>query len=173
MHKYTYKQPLAIDTTPKTSVYNEEGNVVYTFQRHYSNGLKKFADRLMDYRYFLRYDVYDPNDQLVFMCKKVSKKGRVYYEATDYLHEQKYMIAYDKWKELIPDLMITDGNKTIKIDKEIEDWSRFVYNEKEIARWKAEVADEFTIQLEIEEDSPIQHVAFFIAISQCTLFIGA
>lgn len=173
MHTYTYKQPIAIDITPMTSVLNEEGIVTYKFQRYYSNGLKKFADKLWDYRYFLHYNVYDTNDQLVFMCKKVSRKGRVYYEAVDYLHERKYMIAYDKWKELIPDLMITDGNMTIMIDKEMDDWSRFMHNDQEIARWKAEVGEEFSLQLEIKEDSPITNAAFFIAISQCALFIGA
>lgn len=175
MQIYTYKQPISIETTPMTSVYNDNGAVAYTFQRHYSNGVKRFFDKLlMDFRYFLRYHVYDTNDQLIFMCKKISRKGRVYYEAVDYVQQEKYMVAYDTWKELIPDLMITDGKTQIKIHKEMQDWSRFTINDIEIARWKAEViSDEFKIQLEIAEDSPIQHAAFFIAISQCALFIGA
>lgn len=172
MHKYTYSQPISIALTPMTLVLNCEGAVVYKFQRYYSNKLKKFVDKLMDYRYFLRYDVYDLDNQLIFTCKKVSRKGRVYYEAEDLLQHRKYIVSYDKWKELIPDLLISDGNMKIQIVKEMEGWTRFKYNDKEIARWKAEVVDEFIIELEIEEDSPVQNAAFFIAISQCALFIG-
>lgn len=172
MHKFTYTQPISIETTPLTTVCNGEGIASYKFQRHYSNGLKKFVDKLMDYRYFLRYDVYDLDNQLIFTCKKVSRKGRVYYEAEDLMQHRKYIVSYDKWKELIPDLLISDGNMEVQIVKEMEGWTRFTYNDKEIARWKAEVGDEFIIELEIEEDSPVQNVAFFIAISQCVLFIG-
>lgn len=173
MQKYTYQQPVSIELTPMTSVYNEQGIVVHTFQRHYSSGIKKFFDKLMDFRYFLRYNVYDTNEQLVFICKKVIRKGRVHFEAVDCLHAKKYIISYDKWRELIPDLVITDGNMHIKIDKEMDDWSRFMHNDQEIARWKAELGEDFSIQLEIAKDSPIQDIAFFIAISQCALFIGA
>ncbi|WP_391118173.1 hypothetical protein [Psychrobacillus sp. L3] len=172
MHTYTYNQPNSIDITPMISVYNHEGVVSVEFERYYSNKLKKFVDKLMDYRYFLRYNVYNINKELIFTCKKVSKKGRVYYEANDLVQQHTYIVAYDKWKELIPDLMITDGSLQIKLQKEMEGWSRFTYNDKEIARWKAELNEGFSVQLEIEEDSPIQNVAFFIAISQCALFVG-
>ncbi|WP_144510776.1 hypothetical protein [Bacillus sp. FJAT-22090] len=172
MYTYTYKQPISLEEIPITSVYNSENAISYKFQRCYSNNLKRFFDKLMDYRYFLRYDVYDMEDHPIFTCKKVSRKGRVYYEAFDYLQQKKFMVAYDKWKELIPDLMITDGDLHIQIQKDMEDWSRFIYNNKEIARWKANMEGEFLIQLEIEEDSPIQNAGFFIGISQCVLFIG-
>ena len=172
MYKYTYTQPISLETTPITPVYNEESILAYKFQRHYSSGIKKYIDKLMDYRYFLQYDVYDLEDQLVFTCKKVSRKGSIYFEAYDYLTKEKYMVAYDKWKELIPDLIITKGNLQIHIQKEMEDWSRFICDGKEIAKWKADMDGEFLIQLEIAEDSPIQHPAFFIGISQCVLFIG-
>lgn len=172
MRTYRYKQPLSIELTPMTSVYNE-GIVYLTFQRFYSSKLTKFIDKLMDYRYFLNYHVYNTNNELIFTCKKVSRKGRVYYEAKDLVQLQTYIVAYDKWKELIPDLMITNGSLDIKIHKEMEGWSRFTYDNKEIARWKADLNDEFSVQLEIEEDSPIQNAAFFVAIGQCALFVGA
>ncbi|MEI4770662.1 hypothetical protein WAX74_13585 [Psychrobacillus sp. FJAT-51614] len=172
MQKYTYKHPNAIDTTTVIAVYNDTGEITHSFQRYYSNRLKKLLDKAMDYRYFLYYNVFDVEETLVFTCKKISKKGRVYYEAIDHLQENKFIVAYDKWKELIPDLTITDGHIHIQLHKEMENWSRFTHNEKEIARWRAEIGDQFTIFLEIEEDSPIQNVAFFIAISQCALFIG-
>ncbi|SES30779.1 hypothetical protein [Psychrobacillus sp. OK032] len=172
MYKYTYTQPTSLEATPMTVVYHEESITAYRFQRRYANGFTRLVDKLMDYRYFLQYDVYDHEDQLVFTCKKVSRKGRVYYEAYDNLQKEKYMVAYDKWKELIPDLFISNGNLQINIQKEMEGWSRFIYNDKEIARWRADLEGEFLIQLEIAEDSPIQHAAFFIGISQCVLFIG-
>jgi len=170
---YTYEQPIDIEETPKTSVYNEKGEIVCSFQRYYSNGVKKRLDKIMDYRYFLWYNIYDSDEQLVFKCKKVSRKGKVYFEAYDYTEDKKYIIAYDRWKELVPDLLISDGKIQIKIDKELEDWSKFVYNDNEIARWKAHLDEVFTIQLEVAENSPVQNVAFFIAISQCALFIGS
>ncbi|SDN47330.1 hypothetical protein SAMN05518871_105223 [Psychrobacillus sp. OK028] len=173
MAYYTYEQPINIEETPKTSVYNEKGEIVYTFKRYYSNGLKKRLDKLMDYRYFLWYNVYNTNDELVFMCKKVSRKGKVYFEAFDYIDQKKYLVAYDKWKELVPDLLITDGHLQIKLDKEMEDWSKFIYNEKEIARWKATLDNVFQMKLEVIDHSPVKNVAFFIAISQCALYIGS
>ena len=173
MANYTYEQPVNIAETPKTHVYNEDGEIVYTFQRYYSNGIKKRLDKIMDYRYFLWYNVYDANDKLVCMCKKLSRKGRVYFEVYDYTNEKKYLVAYDKWKELVPDLLISDGNLQIKLDKEMEDWSKFIYNDREIAKWKADLDEVFKIQLEVNENSPINNVAFFIAISQCALFIGS
>lgn len=170
---YTYEQPIDIEETPKTSVYNEKGEIVYIFQRYYSNGLKKRLDKIMDYRYFLWYNVYDTNGELKCMCKKVSRKGKVYFEAFDYTEEKKYIVAYDKWKELVPDLLITDGNLQIELDKEIEGWSKFVYNDDEIARWKASLDKVFKIQLEVNDNTPVNNAAFFIAISQCALFIGS
>ena len=127
----------------------------------------------MDYRYFLWYNVYDTNDQLVFMCKKISRKGKVYFEAFDKIEQKKYLVAYDKWKELVPDLLITDGNWQIRLDKEIEDWFRFVYNDSEIAKWTATLDEVFKIQLVVNDNSPVNNAAFFIAISQCALFIGS
>lgn len=170
---YSYEQPIDIEETPKTSVYNEKGEIVYTFQRYYSNRFKKRLDKVMDYRYFLWYNVYDTNGQLIFMCKKISRKGKVYFEAFDKIEHKKYIVAYDKWKELVPDLLITDGNIQIRIDKEMEDWSKFVYNDKEVARWKANLDGVFKIQLEVKDNSPVNNAAFFIAICQCALFIGS
>ena len=170
---YTYEQPINIEETPKTPVYNDKGEVIYTFQRYYSNGLKKRLDKIMDYRYFLWYNVYDINNELICMCKKVSRKGKVYFEAFDYIDQKKYIVAYDKWKELVPDLLISDGDIQIKLDKEMDDWSKFVYMDSEIAKWKADLDEVFKIQLEVNDNSPISNVAFFIAISQCTLFIGS
>ena len=116
MANYTYEQPVNIAKNSKTPVYNERGEVVYIFQRYYSNGLKKRLDKIMDYRYFLIYNVYDTNENLICMCKKLSRKGRVYFEVFDYINEKSYLVAYDKWKELVPDLLISDGNVQIKLD---------------------------------------------------------
>lgn len=76
MANYTYEQPIDIEETPKTSVYNENGEIVYIFQRYYSNGLKKRLDKIMDYRYFLWYNVYDTNGELKCMCKKYLAKEK-------------------------------------------------------------------------------------------------
>lgn len=173
MTTFHYTQPLAIDITPKTTVYKKDGSKICTFQRFYSNNLKRFLDRAMDYRYFLRYDIYDLSDQIIFTCKKVSKKGRIFYQAFDYETKESYTITYDKWKELVADLLIIGKNINIVIKKELEDWTTYHWEGKEIARWRAEVGEEFLVELEIFEESPIQNPAFFIAISQCALYIGS
>ena len=173
MPTYHYTQPLEIEITPKTTVYKEDGKEICTFQRYYSNKLKWFLDRAMEYRYFLRYDIYDLNDQVIFTCKKVSKKGRVFFQAFDYETKEHFTITYDKWKELVADLLILGKDLNIVIEKELEDWTSYVWEGREIARWRARVEGEFLIELEIHEESPIQNPAFFVAISQCALYIGS
>ncbi|MBK3495148.1 hypothetical protein JFL43_09825 [Viridibacillus sp. YIM B01967] len=173
MQRYTYLHPNSIETTPKITVMDEAGQAVYTFQRHYSNGLKRMIDKVMDYRYFLRYDVLDVQEQPLFTCKKVTRKGKVFYEAQDVIESKKYMLAYDGWKSMIPDLVITDGQMKMMLHKEMEGWSRFAVDGVDVARWQAVSGEEFTMELEIEDHSPIQNPSFFIAISQCVLFIGA
>lgn len=171
---FTYTQPAAIESTEIVKVLNEKGEVSSTVQRVYSNALKKIFDRTMDYRYFVRFDVSDIDGRPLFTCKKVSRRGRVYFKGKDIVTGKDYMIAYDGWKIMIPDLLITDGEQTIKIAKEMEDWSVFTLDEQPIARWKATFHETyFEIELQIEESSPIQHEAFFIAIGQAVLFVGA
>lgn len=70
MQRYTYLHPNSIETTPKITVADESGQAVFTFQRHYSNSLKRILDKVMDYRYFLRYDVFDMQDEPLFTCKR-------------------------------------------------------------------------------------------------------
>lgn len=171
---FTYKLPAAIESTEIVEVLNEEGVVSSTVQRVYSNALKKVFDRTMDYRYFVRFDATSVDGRPLFTCKKISRRGRVYFKGKDLVTGKEYMIAYDGWKIMIPDLLITDGEQTIKIAKEMEDWSVFTLDEQPIARWKATFHESyFNIELQIEESSPIQHEAFFIAIGQAVLFIGA
>ena len=173
MPTYHYTQPWEGEGTQKTTVYNEEGKEVCTFQRYYSNRLKRFLDRAMEYRYFLRYDIYDLNDQIIFTCKKISKKGRVFFQAFNHETKEQYTITYDKWKELVADLLILGKDFNIVIEKELDEWTSYVWEGKVIARWKAKVEDKFLMELEIYEDSPIQNPAFFVAISQCALYIGS
>ena len=106
--------------------------------------------------------------------KKMSRRGRVHFRGKDFVTGKDYMIAYDGWQIMIPDLIITDGEQKITLNKEMEDWSVFLLNEQPIARWQAVFRDTyFDITLQIEETSPIQHEAFFIAIGQAVLFVGA
>ena len=171
---FTYKQPVTIESTQVVEIVNEEGVVTSTVQRIYSNGLKKAFDRTMDYRYFVQFDVCALEGQRLFTCKKVSRRGRVYFKGKDFVTGKDYMIAYDGWQIMIPDLIITDGQQKIILNKEMEDWSVFTCNEQPIARWQAIFRETyFDITLQIEATSPIQHEAFFIAIGQAVLFVGA
>ncbi|WP_291758706.1 tubby C-terminal domain-like protein [Lysinibacillus sp. UBA5990] len=174
MKTYTYKQPMEIDSTEVVSILNELGETSSTVQRVYSNALKKAFDKTMDFRYFVRFDVHDHHGRPLFTCKKVSRRGRVHFRGKDLVTGKDYMIAYDGWQIMIPDLLITDGEHQIKLSKEMEDWSIFTWNEEPIARWQATFCEtHFDITLEIEDNSPIQHEAFFIAIGQAVLFVGA
>ncbi|MGN4127933.1 hypothetical protein ACMGD3_23455 [Lysinibacillus sphaericus] len=174
MKTFTYTQPVAIESTEVIQILNEAGAVSSTVQRIYSNGLKKAFDRTMDYRYFVRFDASDVDGQPLFTCKKMSRRGRVHFQGKDFVTGKDYMIAYDGWQIMIPDLIITNGEQKITLNKEMEDWSVFSLNEQPIARWQAVFRDTyFEITLQIEETSPIQHEAFFIAIGQAVLFVGA
>ena len=174
MKTYTYKQPMEIDSTEVVSILNESGETSSTVQRIYSNALKKAFDKTMDFRYFVRFDVQDHTGQPLFTCKQVSRRGRVHFRGKDFVTGKDYMIAYDGWQIMIPDLVITDGEQQIKLSKEREDWSIFTWNEEPIARWQATFCEtHFDITLQIEDNSPIQHEAFFIAIGQAVLFVGA
>ncbi|MET4562619.1 hypothetical protein ABIA69_003810 [Lysinibacillus parviboronicapiens] len=174
MKTFTYTQPVAIESTEVIHVLNGAGEVSSTVQRIYTNGLKKAFDRTMDYRYFVRFDASDVDGQPLFTCKKMSRRGRVHFRGKDFVTGKDYMIAYDGWQIMIPDLIITDGEQKITLNKEMEDWSVFLLNEQPIARWQAVFRDTyFDITLQIEETSPIQHEAFFIAIGQAVLFVGA
>ncbi|QPQ31165.1 tubby C-terminal domain-like protein [Lysinibacillus sp. JNUCC 51] len=174
MKSYTYKQPAAIESTETIAIKNEAGEISSTVQRVYSNGLKKAFDRTMDYRYFVRFDVSDVNGQPLFTCKKMSRRGRVHFKGKDFVSGKEYMIAYDGWQIMIPDLIITDGVQKITLNKEMEDWSVFSLDDQPIARWQAIFQETyFEITLQIEDNSPIQHEAFFIAIGQAVLFVGA
>lgn len=129
---------------------------------------------MMDYRYFVQFDVSTVDGQRLFTCKKVSRRGRVHFKGKDFVTGKDYMIAYDGWQIMIPDLIITDGQQKIMLNKEMEGWSVFTLNEQPIARWQAVYQEtHFDITLEIEATSPIQHEAFFIAIGQAVLFVGA
>ncbi|MEG0260304.1 MAG: hypothetical protein RR595_11240 [Lysinibacillus sp.] len=173
MKTFTYKQAIAIERTEQVPIHNEDGQVTASVQRVYSHFLKKAFDRSMDYRYFVQYDVCDNDGHVLFSCKKVSRRGRVHYRGKDLVENKNYMIAYDGWQIMIPDLIITDGDQKIHLNKEMEDWSTFSIEEAPVARWKAVYKEtHFDIVLQIEESSPIQSEAFFIAIAQCVLFIG-
>lgn len=174
MKTFTYKQPAAIESTEIVEVLDDKGKVSSTVQRVYSNVFKKIFDRSMDYRYFVRFDVTSTDGRPLFTCKKVSRRGRVYFKGKDLGTGKDYMIAYDGWKIMIPDLIIMDGERKIMLNKEMEDWSVFKIDEQPIARWKAIFREtHFDIELQIEDTSPIQQEAFFIAIGQAVLFVGA
>lgn len=174
MKSYTYIQPEAIEYTGQVPIMDEQGRTVSYSRRVYSHRLKKTFDRLFDYRYFLSYEAVDEDAETVlFRVKKISRRGKVWFVGWDLLANQRYMISYENWRIGIPTLFISDGQMKIQVEKEMEEWSRFLLNGETIARWQANYKEgQFHMTLVIEDNSPIQHPAFFIAISQATLFVG-
>ena len=175
MKTYSYELTTQLNSTEDIHVF-EEGKHVYTINRVYDNGLKKLVDGYFDYRYFLKYVVKNTTGEPVFMCKKVQRKGRLWFEATDYRTNEQYMINYENWRIGVPELFIKGEGLDMKIDKEMEDWSNFLIEETIVARWLPvynEEAQTFTITLEQLQENLKQDAAFFLAIAQATLFIGA
>lgn len=175
MKTYTYCHPEAIEYTGDVPILDGTGQVIAYSRRIYDNFLKKTFDEMFDFRYFLKYDVLDTSGEKLFTVKKISRRGKLWFEGIEPTTKVKYIISYENWRIGIPTLYITDKKIKIQLEKELEDWSRFLLNQEEIARWKAEYRDvegEFHMTLQINENSPIQQPQFFIAICQATLFVG-
>ena len=85
MKIYQYTHPQQIESTNKHAVIDESGEVVCYVQRQYSNGLKKLVHSVFEYRYFLQYDVKNNNGSKIFSCKKVARKGRMWFEGMDFI----------------------------------------------------------------------------------------
>jgi len=173
MRSYYYVHPNTIKETPILEVQNEQNENVFTCQRVYSNALKRAFDQLLENKYFLTYKTYNLQQQELFTCKKISRKGKVFFEAIDEQKNEKYMIAYDGWQQMIPDLIIKKDQFLMKIHKEMEEWSTFEVENREVARWRANLQNNaFQIELQIEDDAPITNPAFYTVISQCILYVG-
>ncbi|WP_431029995.1 tubby C-terminal domain-like protein [Lysinibacillus sp. LZ02] len=175
MNVFTYEVPARLNATEDIPIL-EAGQHAFTLNRVYDNGLKKLLDGYFDYRYFLKYVVKTTEDNAVFMCRKVQRKGRLWYEATDYRTNETYVINYENWRIGVPELFVKGTALEMKIDKAMEDWSAFLISDTLVARWLPvydEVSDTFHMTLEIMPESPVQDAAFFLAIAQVTLFIGA
>lgn len=176
MKTYTYCHPEAIEYTGDIPILDDTGEIVAFSRRIYDNFLKKRFDEIFDFRYFLKYDVLNYNGEKLFSVKKISRRGKLWFEGIEAATKKKYIISYENWRIGLPTLYITDHKVKIQLEKELEDWSKFLLNQEEIARWKAEYSDakgEFHMTLQINENSPIQQPQFFIAICQATLFVGA
>ncbi|WP_413362341.1 peptide ABC transporter ATPase [Lysinibacillus sp. 3P01SB] len=175
MNTYLYEVPGKLNSTEDIPVHLN-GQHVYTINRIYDNGLKKLMDAYFDYRYFLKYVVKSISGEERFVCRKVQRKGRLWFEGKDFRTNQQFIITYENWRIGVPELFIKGEQLNMKIDKEMEEWSNFLVGETVVARWLAvyhEEKDLFSMTLEILPDSPVQDAAFFLAIAQSTLFIGA
>lgn len=174
MRKYTYTVEADITSTKVSPILDESGATVATVERVYSNKLKKLMDRYFDYRYFVQYEV-KVDSVVTFRTKKIFRRGKVWFEATDIKNNNPYAILYENWRLAIPELSINGHNFEMKLDKEMEEWSNFKENDEVVARWRAifrEDVQQFDIEIEIEDTCSIQSVDFFACIGQAVLFIG-
>lgn len=176
MKTYTYSHPKAIEHTGEVPVMDEQRQVILYSRRVYENYLKRTFDKMFDFRYFLKYEVLDSQREMLFTVKKISRRGKLWFEAVEVASKKKYIISYENWRIGLPTLFITDRKLKIQLEKEFEDWSIFLLDEVEIAKWKAEFSEElgeFHMTLQIHDNSPIQRPEFFVGICQATLFVGA
>lgn len=173
MKTFTYIHPEEIEFTGDVLVLDENGQTIAISKRIYDNILKKTIDQIFDFRYFIKYEVSNPEGVPLFSAKKINKRGKLWFEGIDVLSNKKYIISYENWRIGIPTLYISEGQMKIQLEKEWEDWSRFLIEDVEIAKWKAVHSEgHFEMTLKIHDHSPIQNHAFFIAICQATLFVG-
>ncbi|MEK9198124.1 peptide ABC transporter ATPase [Ureibacillus sp. 179-F W5.1 NHS] len=174
MKTYEYIHPENIEYTGEVAIREDKGETIAHSRRVYKHFFQRIIDSIFDYRYFLKYDVVDTEGKQLFTVKKISRRGKLWFEGYDIQLNKKYVISYENWRIGIPTLYITDGDIKIQLEKEMEDWSKFIYNDQVIAEWKAEyMEDQFHMVLHIHDQSPIQKPEFFIAICQATLFVGA
>jgi hypothetical protein len=175
MNTYLYEVPAKLNSTEDILVHLN-GQHVYTVNRVYDNGLKKLLDAYFDYRYFLKYVIKSTGGEEQVVCRKVQRKGRLWFEAKDFRTNEQFIITYENWRIGVPELFIKGKQLNMKIDKEMEEWSNFSVEGTIVARWLAVYKEEdnrFSMTLEIMPDSPVQDAAFFLAIAQAALFIGA
>lgn len=176
MNQYTYQLTGNIASTEKVAINNEAGETVSYVARVYSNRLKRLVDGYFDYRYFLTYEVMNMREEPTFRITKKIRRGKLWFEAFSYTQDKRYTVTYENWRIGLPELAIHWSDGTMKIDKQMEGWSSFLVNDEVVARWQAvykEQEDTFDVTLQIELNSPIQQVDFFVAISQAALFIGS
>lgn len=173
MSTYQYIVSAELNDETIKSIYQNKTKVGEV-QRIYTNKLKKLLDQSFGFRYFLMYRATVHNKS--YIVKKIFRRGKLWFEGNYDAEKKKTIITYDNWRIGIPELLIMHENIKIKIEKEMELPSRFFEGEIEIANWQAiynEQEQTFTIELNILEEASIQDPAFYIAISQSTLFIGA
>ena len=170
---YTYKVSAELNDQTEQPIFSGDSKIG-DVQRVYSNKLKRLVDQYFDYRYFL---IYEASVNLKsFRVKKIFRRGKLWFEGKYADGASKTIITYDNWRIGVPELLILHEQTKIKIEKEIEEPSRFYEGEEVIATWHAvfdEQQQQFDITLEIKQTATIQEPAFYIAIAQATLFIGA
>ena len=174
MKQYHYSVDAVLNDESRRTVYNSKGEAVGYVQRIYSNKLKRLLDHHFDFRYFLMYEseVYGKTYEI----KKIFRRGKLWFEGRFAGNKDKTIITYDNWRIGIPELKIIEKNLLIKIEKEFEVPSRFYEEDVCIATWQAtfdEPSQLFSIVLQISDDATVQDPAYYIAICQATLFIGA
>ncbi|GEK34572.1 tubby C-terminal domain-like protein [Kurthia sibirica] len=173
MKIYKYEVDGVLKNTATRDIFCNEIKVGQ-FQRVYSNVLKKIIDASLDYKYFVRIDA-QVDGYPIASCKKVQRKGKIYFNA---MEEGKpfYRIAYVGWKELVPDLAISNKEQMMMLHMNREGWSTFTFENNEVARWRAdynEESEQFSVELQIEGDCPFDNPALLISISHAILFIGS
>lgn len=173
MKSYKYEVDRNLKNTDERDIYHNDEKIG-RFQRVYSNPLKKFIDASLDYKYFVRIDA-NVDDYPIASCKKVQRKGKIYFNA---MEEGKpfYRIAYVGWKELIPDLAISNKEQMIMLHMNREGWSTLTFDDLEVGRWHAnynEETENFAIELQIEDACPFDNPALLISICHAVLFIGS
>lgn len=173
MRKFSYKVSAIINDEAECPIFCDNQNVGFV-KRVYSNRMKKLLDSIFDDRYFVQYECSISGK--TYITKKVARRGKLWFEGMYEGEKKKTIIGFENWRLAIPELKIINEQVEIKIEKELENPSRFFEGNKCIATWHAKYIEQeqmFEVTFELLEEATVQEPAFYIAISQATLFIGA
>lgn len=173
MKRYSYFPPKLKPSAKRIEVTDEDGNVVCTFQRVYSNAIARVCNYVFDIDWSARVNVYSADGQPVIQCqKKTPWFGKPEYVVQYCNTQDTCHVTYKTWQKLAPEFKITHRNQEYVMKKDILDWAKFLHEGVELARWKTKPREWFKAELEIEDACPIQEPEFFVALFHCIFYIG-
>ncbi|MDF9763472.1 hypothetical protein OKW24_005245 [Peribacillus simplex] len=173
MQKLIYFPPKIKDSTKLIDVIDEQGNVKCKFKRTFKNFITRVVTYLWSFDWYVQFDAYSNDNDLVYQCKKVTKwMGKPEYRVINYKTKEVFNVSYKSWQVVVPEFLITNDSSEYLVKKEMMDWAKLYHQGREVARWKMKTTEWFKTYLEIEEDCPIQEPEFFICLFQAIFYVG-
>ena len=173
MQTYRYSPPKLKGSTKLIDVVDAQGHVQCRFQRIYKNPFVKLIYYWQNFDWYTQINVYANDGELIYFCKKNSKWVKhPSYDIVNCQTNEVYHVTYTSFLNIAPEFLITSEAGEFTMKSSITNSVQFFYERKEVARWHMKVTEFLKTYVEIEEDSPVQDVAFFICLFQCVFYAG-